>query len=213
VNEIAWHTRMLHQAVHSTEPVVRARVAPHGEGIQVLIYTPDRDDLFARICAFFERVNYNIVEAKIYTTPHGYALDTFLVLDMGGAAQHYRDLLPFIEYELAHRIDEDSAPEAPAAGRMSRHVKHFPIAPKVSILPDERGQYHVLSVTAGDRPGLLSRVAQVLLRHGIHLHTAKIATLGERAEDTFLIRASGERLNNLKVLLQLETDLVAALKS
>jgi [protein-PII] uridylyltransferase len=45
------------------------------------------------------------------------------------------------------------------------------------------------------------------------LHTAKIATLGERAEDTFLIRASGERLNNLKVLLQLETDLVAALKS
>jgi len=210
--EIAWHTRMLYPFVHTTEPIVRARVAPHGEGIQVLIYTPDRDDLFARICAFFERVNYNIVEAKIYTAPHGYALDTFLVLDMGGAAQHYRDLLSFIEYELSRRIVAENLPESPVQGRVSRQVKHFPIEPKVSILPDERGQYHVLSVTAGDRPGLLSRIAQVLLQHQIHLHTAKIATLGERAEDTFLVRANDERLSNVKAVLKLETDLIAALK-
>ncbi len=213
VQEIAWHARMLHQHMHTATPLVRARVAPHGEGIQVLIYTRDRDDLFARICAFFERMNYNIVEAKIYTTPHGYALDTFLVLDMGGAAQHYRDLLSFIEYELAQRLAgaEDLA-ESPVIGRVSRQVKHFPIEPKVSILPDERGQYHVLSITAGDRPGLLSRIAQVLLRHGIHLHTAKIATLGERAEDTFLVRADDDRLGNVKAVLRLETDLIAALK-
>ena len=213
VQEIAWHTRMLHHSVHPTEPIVRARVAPHGEGIQVLIYTKDRDDLFARICSFFERVNYNIMEAKIYTTPRGYALDTFLVLDMAGAAQHYRDLLSFIEYELAQRIVAEGVAEAPTAGRLGRQVKHFPIEPRVSILPDERGQYHVLSVTAGDRPGLLSRIAHILLRHGVHLHTAKIATLGERAEDTFLVRADDDRLSNVKAVLRLETDLVSALKN
>jgi [protein-PII] uridylyltransferase len=212
VQEIAWHTRMLYQSVHTEASVVRARVAPHGEGIQVLIYTPDREDLFSRICGFFDRVNYNIVEAKIYTTPHNYALDTFLVLDIGNAADHYRDLLSFIEYELARRIDEKGPPEAPISGRVSRQVKHFPIEPKVGILPDERGQYHILSITAGDRPGLLLRIAQVLTKHQIRVHTAKIATLGDRAEDTFLIHAADTQLSKLKAVLELETDLVAALQ-
>ena len=211
VREIAWHTRHFTTVGPTARPVVHARSAPEGEGIQVMIYTPDRDDLFARICAFFERINYTIVDAKIYTTPHRYALDTFLVLDVGDSAQHYRDLLSFIEFELTQRLSEDTPPEPPLQGRVSRQLKHFPIQPQVSIVPDEKGQYHLLSVTAGDRPGLLSRIAQVLLKHGIHLHTAKINTLGERAEDAFLLRADDDRLLNQKTVLKIETDLLQAL--
>ncbi|MEO1765697.1 [protein-PII] uridylyltransferase [Thiobacter aerophilum] len=210
--EIAWHTRMLARALYSATPLVRARAAPHGEGIQVMIYTPDREDLFARICAFFERMNFNVVEARIHTTPHGYALDTFLILDLGGISASYRDLLPFIEFELAARLASSAPPEPPLAGRVSRLVRHFPIEPRVSIAPDERGQYHVLSVTAGDRPGLLSRIAQVLFHHGIRLHMAKITTLGERAEDTFLVRADDERLDHPRQVVQLQADLIAALR-
>jgi [protein-PII] uridylyltransferase len=201
----------LYSAAHSGDPIVRARSAPNGEGIQVMIYTPDRDDLFARICGFFERVNYTIVEAKIYTTPYDYALDTFLVLDVGNTAQHYRDLLSFIEFELTQQLMSDAPPTAPLQGRISRQLKHFPLAPLIAVVPDEKGQYHMLSITAGDRPGLLSRIAQVLLKHGVHLHTAKINTLGERAEDTFLIRADDDRLSNQKVVLKIETDLLQAL--
>jgi [protein-PII] uridylyltransferase len=211
VREIAWHTRHLYSAAHTAQPIVRARSAPNGEGIQVMIYTPDRDDLFARICGFFERVNYTIVEAKIYTTPYDYALDTFLVLDIGNTAQHYRDLLSFIEFELTQQLIHNAPPEPPLQGRISRQLKHFPLAPQIAIVPDEKGQYHVLSITAGDRPGLLSRIAQVLLKHGAHLHTAKINTLGERAEDTFLIRADDDRLSNQKTVLKIETDLLQTL--
>ncbi|MBT9614029.1 MAG: [protein-PII] uridylyltransferase [Burkholderiales bacterium] len=211
VREIAWHTRHLHSVTHSARPVVHARSAPEGEGIQVMIYTLDRDDLFARICAFFERINYTIVDAKIYTTPHHYALDTFLVLDMGETAVHYRDLLSFIEFELTQRLVDDTPPEPPMQGRVSRQLKHFPIQAQVAIVPDEKGQYHLLSVTAGDRPGLLSRIAQVLLKHGVHLHTAKIITLGDRAEDVFLVRADDDRLLNQKIVLKIETDLLQAL--
>jgi [protein-PII] uridylyltransferase len=96
-------------------------------------------------------------------------------------------------------------------GRISRHLKHFPIAPQIVLTPDEKGQYHVLNVTAGDQPGLLSRIAQILLKHGVHLHTAKINTLGERAEDTFLVRADDNRLSNTKTILKIETDLMQAL--
>ena len=211
VSEIAWHTRHLYEVTDSARAVVHARSAPGSEGIQVMIYTPDHDDLFARICAFFERINYTIVDAKIYTTPHRYALDTFLVLDVGDSAQHYRDLLSYIEHELMQRLSDETPPEAPMQGRVSRQLKHFPLQTRVSIVPDEKGQYHLLSVTAGDRPGLLSRIAQVLLKHGVHLHTAKINTLGERAEDAFLVRADDDRLLNQKTVLKIETDLLQAL--
>ena len=77
-------------ASNTHEPVVKARLSPAGEGLQVMIYTPDQKDLFARICSFFERMSYNIVEAKIYTTRHGYALDSFQVLD----AEQQHDPLP-----------------------------------------------------------------------------------------------------------------------
>ncbi len=213
VREIAWHTRHLYRHVHTQSPIVRARAAPNGEGIQVMIYTSAQADLFARICAFFERINYTVVEAKLYTTPHGYALHTFVVLDVDNTVQSYRDLLSFIEFELARRIADPAPPEPPLEGRVSRQLKHFPIEPRVSIVADERGQYHVLSITAGDRPGLLSRIAQTLLAHCIELDSAKINTLGERAEDTFLVHAEDDRLNSEKLRLRLETDLLAALRT
>jgi len=209
--EIAWHTRVLGNMKEDAQSVVRARLAPSGEGIQVMIHMPDRDDLFARICGFFEHVNFNIVEAKIHTTRQGYALDSFVVLDEEQRASHYRDLLNFIEYELAQRLIEAKPLEAPLRGRVSRHLKHFPITPQVSIRPDDKGTYQVLSVTAGDRPGLLYSMARVFLAHGVHLHTAKINTLGERAEDTFLI--AGNSLDKTKAVLRFEADLLQQLQA
>ncbi|MBZ0105517.1 MAG: [protein-PII] uridylyltransferase [Sulfuricella denitrificans] len=208
--EIAWHTRVLQKLEAEGAPFVRARLAPSGEGLQVMIYTPDREDLFARICGFFERVGFNIVEAKIHTTRSGDALDSFVVLDEEQRATHYRDLLNYIEYELTQQLHQARPLEAPSRGRVSRHLKHFPISPQVSIRPDEKGLYQVLSLVAGDRPGLLYSIARVFLAHGVHLHTAKINTLGERAEDTFLI--SGKVLDKSKAVLQFETELLKQLQ-
>jgi len=207
--EIAWQTRMLHSRVESQVPVVRARLAPIGEGLQVLIYTPDRESLFARICGYFDRVNFTIVEAKVHTTRGGRALDSFLVMGQGPVA-HYRDMIGLIETDLANELNADTPLAAPRAGRMSRRVRHFPITPVVDIRPDERGKYHVLSIVAADRPGLLYRVARILAQHRINLHTARINTLGDRAEDVLLV--SGSELWNPKPLLALEQELLDALQ-
>jgi [protein-PII] uridylyltransferase len=189
-HEIAWHTRLLLAHMHTDKPVVRARLSPAGDGIQVMIYTHDSKDLFARICGFFERAGYNIVEARIHTTLHGYALDSFLVLDESNNAVHYRDLLSYIEYELTQQLESTEGPLEPLQGRVSRQLKHFPMKPVVVVEQEKNGNNHQLSIVAGDRPGLLSRIAQCLLRHNAELHTAKINTLGNRAEDTFLISGS-----------------------
>ncbi len=206
--EIAWQTRNLHYRVDSDKAVVRARLSSFGEGLQVMIYTPDRKELFARICGYFERANFNIVEAKIHTTRHAYALDTFQIMGKGKAA-HYRDMISLIETELALEILSDAPLGPSAGGRISRRVRHFPVTPSVDIRPDERGTLHVLSVVASDRPGLLYGIARVLSRYNINLRTAKINTLGDRAEDVFLV--AGESLSNQRVVLLLEQDLLEEL--
>ena len=209
--EIAWHTRLLYYRVHTQKPVVKARLSPAGEGLQVMVYIPDQKELFARICSFFENMSYDIFEAKIYTTRHGYALDSFQVHDASNRQPQYRDLISYIEFELGERLLRRAPLPPLTKPRLSRQLRHFPISPEVNIQPDERGTYRVLSLIAGDRPGLLSRIARVLTKYDLNVHTARINTLGARAEDTFLI--TGAALNDPKSVVRLEGDLVEQLRT
>ena len=207
--EIAWHTRALHYRTDVEKPVVKARINPQGEGLEVMVYTRDQPDLFARLVGFFGRAGYNIVDAKIHTTRHGYALDSFMLLDVSNR-DNDREMISYIEHELLERLTHQLPPEAPGSGRVSRQVKHFPIQPQVSIEPDEKGVLFVLSVIAADRPGLLYTVATTLAAYAANLHTAKIATLGERVEDTFLV--SGGGLTESANRIRLETELLERLQ-
>ncbi|MGV7206717.1 [protein-PII] uridylyltransferase [Oxalobacteraceae bacterium A2-2] len=207
--DIAWQTRALHDRVDSPRPVVKARLAPIGEGLQVAVYSPDRPDLFARICSYFDRKNFSILDAKIHTTRHGYALDTFLVTEQS-FANSYRDIISLIEHELCELIGSDAPLPAPGKGRLSRLSRTFPLQPTVDLRPDERGQYYILSLAANDRTGLLYSIANVLTKYKVNLHTAKVMTLGERVEDVFLL--DGAALSNQRSQLQLETELLEAIK-
>jgi [protein-PII] uridylyltransferase len=209
-NDVAWHTRVLHSKVDTDVPVVRARLAPIGEGFQVVVYQPDQPDLFARICGYFDSKNLSVLDARIHTTRHGYALDSFLIVDPADRASHYRDILTLVEAELAERLSRRTPLAPPVLGRSSRRSRNFPIEPRVELRPDERGRHHLLSVTANDRTGLLYSIARVLSEHGVGLYTARITTLGERVEDVFLVQ--GPELASPKAQLRLESELLAAVQ-
>ncbi|MEW5879880.1 MAG: [protein-PII] uridylyltransferase [Pseudomonadota bacterium] len=206
--DIAWHARTLVAHVRTDRPIVRTRLSQVGEGAEVLIYARDQKDLFARICGYFDSRSLSILDAKIHTTRHGYALDTFVVTDHG-RTPHYRALLTQIEHELTEWLAKPGELPPPVKGRLSRHSRHFPVSPSVQLQPDERAEHYLLEVVATDRIGLLYAIARVLARHGVNVHTAKILTLGERVEDVFLI--DGPILASPRGQLQLEGDLLEAL--
>ncbi len=208
IDEIVWHTRMLYYRPASTQPVVKARPSID-RGLQVMVYAPDSQDLFLRLCGYFSRHGLSILDAKIHTTHSAHALDSFVLLFPDGD-ENYRDIVPLIEHELAERLQSGAPPDKPGNSRLSRQLRHFPIAPEVKIAPDERGQFHILSIVAADRPGLLYTIASTLTEHDVNLHTAKISTLGERAEDTFLI--SGPDLAASSALVKLESALLERLR-
>ncbi|HUG26101.1 [protein-PII] uridylyltransferase [Piscinibacter sp.] len=206
--DIAWHARSLYRHVTSMEPIVRARLSSLGEGLQVLVYSPDRPDLFARICGYFDSASFNILDAKVHTTKAGYALDTFQVTSPH-LEEHYRDLISLVETQLAQALNATGPLPEPSRGRLSRRVRSFPVTPRVTLRPDERAQRWLLGVSTSDRSGLLYSIARVLARHHINLQLAKITTLGERVEDTFLV--DGSALQQNKSQLEIETELLDAI--
>ncbi len=215
--DIAWHTRQLSRSLSiakaqdkAVDVTVRARLSPVGEGLQVMVYSPDQPDLFARICGYFDQAGFNIWDAKVHTATNGYALDTFQVVS-SHFEEHYRNLINMVETGLTETIVEAKPLPTVGKGRVSRRVKSFPIAPRVTLQPDERAQKWLLSISASDRVGLLYSVARVLANHKVNLLLAKISTLGERVEDTFLI--DGAALQQNKAQLEIETELLAALQA
>ncbi len=206
--DIAWHTRHLSRHVGTANAIVRARLSPVGEGLQVVVYTPDQPDLFARICGYFDQAGFSILDAKIHTATNGYALDTFQVVS-SMLSEHNRELISMVEAKLQSTIEQAGPLPPPSRGRVSRRVKSFPITPRVHLAPDEKAQRWLLSISASDRVGLLYCIARVLARHKINLQLAKISTLGERVEDTFLI--DGAELQQNRRQIEIETQLLEAL--
>jgi [protein-PII] uridylyltransferase len=208
--DIAWHARSLWPHVNTTTPIVSARPSSLGEGLQVLLYAPDQPDLFARICGYFDSAGFSIQDAKVHTTKAGYALDTFQVTSSmvdDGDVDH-RSLISMVETQAALALAAGGPLPEPRRARLSRRVRSFPVIPRVSLVPDERAQRWLLTVSASDRVGLLYAVARVLAAHRVNLQLAKISTLGERVEDTFLV--DGPALQQPKAQLRIESELLDA---
>ena len=208
--DLAWHTEMLHAHADERRTSVHTRASGVGDGIEFLIFTMDKPALFARICRFFDQQRLSILEARVHTTRHGMALDSFEVMTTD-QRRLPPEQLTRLEAELARLLDAPLDPgQLKPAGpsRLSRRSRAFPLPPRIDLRPDEAGQRYLLSITATDRPGLLYDLARILANNAVELFGARIATLGERAEDSFTIgsdnlHTEAERLKLEKELLEI----------
>ena len=176
-----------------------------------MVMTKDQPGLFARITGYFDKLAFDIAAAKIYTTNHKYALDAFQILPKTGTASRYKDVVATIERGLARVLDEPAAPMSPLSGRIARQVKHFAFAPKVSLIPARQKTYYELSVSCADRPGLLSSMARVFLAFDVNLQDARITTLGQRAEDVFIV--ANKKLGDPAFAAEFQAALIAELRA
>ena len=214
--DIAWHTRHLYYQPNPAAAVVRARTTDQGEGLQIMVYTRDVPDLFMTICGFFDARSFSVQDARIHTTRHGYALDSFIVLPPEGVTE-LRAQASLIEHELSDRLKPADDQTATAGhetehfrrSRQSRRSKLFPVRPQITLQPDEDGRSWRLSIVATDRSGLLHAMARVMRDHRVNVRMAKIMTLGDRVEDVFIIE--GETLQRPRTQMQFERDILDTL--
>jgi [protein-PII] uridylyltransferase len=176
--------------IGEAKPSVVVADDPESGATRVSVFTPDREGLFYRICAGLASAGANIIDARIHTTRDGMALDNLLVLD--GRGQPYRDrrqrnrLAKAVESALASA----QPPPLPSA-EAPRRTSAFEVAPSVAIAERASSRTTVVEVNARDRPALLAALAAAIHRCGDTIHSAHIATYGERAVDVCYLSAPG----------------------
>lgn len=212
-DDIIWHGMALHRALLHSEPVVEIRPVGKDQTIQLMIYTPDRNDLFMHICAFFDLHELNTQDARIYTTTHGWALDSFVLLlpkhqqyCKKNALKLAHALTDFLQHPDTQELCSNTRYFSPS---QSRRARMFPLVPTIDIQAMSEPHKWKISIVCADRKGLLYGIAQVFASQHINLKSAKIMTLGERVEDTFVIYS--DELHHISFFKQFERALRAAL--
>jgi [protein-PII] uridylyltransferase len=186
--EIAWHTRLIaEREPGDTSPLVAVRETPERGGNAVLTFMPHRQQNFSRTTALLDQMGLNILDARITPLDGGLSLDTYLVLEDNGAPVSDRHRAHEIEQQLWRILQSEDARWPVVTRRAPRQVRMFSTPTQITFTEDPVRQRTVLELIAGDRPGLLSEIGKVLLAERVDVVTARIMTIGERAEDVFYI--------------------------
>ncbi len=213
--EIAWHTRVLARGQSGDDAGGEAVVAVQSETERgttaVLIYAPHRRHGFARATAVLDQLGLTIVDARITPANNGFSLDSYHVLEEDGTPISDNERLVEIERALWDSLQRADDASLAVSRRAPRQVRVFRTPTQITLSVDERNRRSVLELVAGDRPGLLCDVGKVLWEERVDLHGAKIATLGERAEDVFYVTGRDQQPLDAAAAERLRARLAAAL--
>ena len=194
--DIAWHTTALLRHGPDAGPLVLVREnhsEPYDGATQIFVYTRDLPNLFAATVAALDQLHLTVMDARIITSNNGFSLDTYIVLDENGDRIADSSRLAHIGNELRQSLARPDQFPVLVQRRLPRQLKHFDVRTQVNLSNDLVHQRTVVEVITLDRPGLLARVGRIFMEHGVNLQNARIATLGERAEDVFFLTDAAQQ--------------------
>jgi [protein-PII] uridylyltransferase len=183
---IAWHATQLLERHAGELPLIAARKDNDSGAVRFFVCAPDSEKLLCDVTAGFDRLNMNIVDARVHRMRSNLVIMVFVVLPGAQGTPSAADLEAAAK-RLRHEVLEPQTKPPGHPVHIPRTLKYFPIETTVRFSNSENADATIMEVTAQDRPGLLLQVANALLAFKIRLVTAKVSTFGERAEDVFFI--------------------------
>jgi len=212
VDDIVWHTRSLIERNFSPLPIVCSRGDSQRGVTAIFIYANDQQNLFAHSASALSQLNLNILDARILETNDSFALNTFIVHDDEGMPIMDAIDLKSIEDRISAEISLADAPVTEVKRRIPRVLKQFAIRTYIEFEQDDNSRRTMLRLNTTDRPGILSQVGQVFIKHNIRLHTAHVATFGERVEDVFYITTPDkQQITDSQALESLKQSIIQSL--
>lgn len=205
--EVAWQTQAIASAGENALPIVKVGYL-EGRGTTVFLLTRDVDYLFGLVATILARLGLSIIEARISSTHDGLALDSYMVTDDAGHPIDDPHREAQIENAVRRALLEPERMQWEVNRRMPRRLRYFSTPTQIYFRDDPQNGRTVMELVTGDRPGLLSTVGRVFRRYGVLVQGAKIATIGERAEDVFFMTdARNQPMRNPAVLRQITRSL------
>lgn len=201
-DEVVWHTEAILQ--HGNNPAPLVRIREHRQlahdAAEIFIYTRDMPNLFASTVIFLDQMNLDVQNARIITATKAFSLDTYVVLDRFGTLLKEPERLQKVINGLTAALSNPDTAPSLCERRMPRQLRHFNIHTEVNIQLNTALKQHIVEIMALDQPGLLARIGSLFMASGLEIHSARIATLGERAEDSFYVtKRGGETMSDDEV--------------
>jgi [protein-PII] uridylyltransferase len=186
-DEIAWHTIAIASSKEDELPLVLLRPQTQRGSAEVFVYTKNEEAIFSLSTATLEQLGLTILDARIMTTTDDYVINSFLVLEQSGEPinELFREV--HICNTLRNNLMQREVKKHKNIHRQSRQAKHFPIPTRIQFHADPLNRHTILELITTDHAGLLSKIGRAFVQKDIHLHNAKITTIGSRAEDMFYI--------------------------
>jgi [protein-PII] uridylyltransferase len=192
------------------EPSVVVEDDPESGATRVSVFTPDREGLFYRIAAGLASAGANIIDARIHTTRDSMALDNLLVLDGRGRPYSDRRLRTRLARAVEQALTGEAPPLLPSPKAPVARARAFKLAPSVVVADRASTRTTVVEVNALDRPALLAELTAAIARSGHRIHSAHIATYGERAVDVFYLTNGDNRKLGPDEIEELRAALIGA---
>lgn len=185
--QIAWHTsEVIAQTATRDEKVHLALSDTTAKaGTELLIYGQDRPRLFAQVASVLDSRNCSIQDAQIMNTKDGYIFDSFIILEQDGKRISSPSRLKSLQQALNSQLQRPGV-EHKNKRRISRQLRQLPVPTKVRFFGSQ-ADITMMELEALDAPGLLAKLGHVFVEQELSLRMAKITTIGERAEDLFIL--------------------------
>ncbi|MEE9326223.1 MAG: [protein-PII] uridylyltransferase [Cocleimonas sp.] len=185
-NLLARHIKEVGEQIESNN-IVYIDKSENGESTELFIYTKDTQGLFIRITSAIEQFQLNTVAANITSSKDGYDLYTFYLLTHDGIPlEDEHDIKKLLD-KVNNNLQQESLSYNFDHHRMPRQLKHFDTPTLVQFNQDEVREQTIITIKTADSAGLLTRIGEVFNQCSVVIHNARIATLGELAEDIFHI--------------------------
>ena len=189
--QIAWHTQEIINAqadwmgADDTRLLVRANDSSAKGGTEILIYGKDRKALFAQVASVLDSRNCSIHDAHITVTRDGYVFDSLLVLENDGSRLSSDSRIKTLEKAIYEQLEKPGRAHNNKR-KLPRQMRQLDVPTKVRFFTVGEDAT-LVELEALDTPGILAKVGHAFVDCQVTLKLAKIATIGERAEDIFIV--------------------------
>lgn len=224
--DIAWHTKAILDYTHNSTDTPSADNPPliliktsgskaHENATQIFVYTEDQPNLFAKTVITLDQLGLSIHDARIMTSFSNFSLDTYIVLDRKNKPLSLDTLsIDAIRETLTTAIQEKSFDSTPTERLTPRRLKSFNVRTEIFISNQPDRSNTIIEIRTLDRAGILATIARVFHQFKLFINSARIATLGESAEDVFFVTdASRNGITDPNTCMALQTALHKAIES
>ena len=210
--EIVWHTQAIFSKNDGDKPLIETRANNQSDSLELFVYMPSKQDIFATVVSSVGQLGVNIVSAEVVNCKNNYALQTFKIISDNYTLDVLEHSVNEILPELCNKLSNKDSQINDASWATPRTHRHFEVPTRISFEQANEMNTLRIHIDTVDRPGVLTFIAKAFIDCDIDILSAKISTAGEKAIDYFDIRHKDkDKLLDDSLLKQLKSTLLSYL--